>query len=244
MRHPYLWFGSALLIGAVALLAVIPNSASADSLRFSGTGAQADFYSFDEDDGSLTYAYAFVNKGKTTFHDPPGGPPETFSDTSVEIYISQLLRGDDPYDPTDDMIRDIYGFTTDADFQVDRFLTAATLNATVDAVACEYPVDQPLPAPEPVRSPAAQNGEPPEPEPCTETTLEVNLTWAGFGNISRIGANEHFHGPGFIVSSHFKGTHREAEVSGSITDGSSDFTGGETAFGVIFKARQGEVTID
>jgi hypothetical protein len=240
MTRLSLWLGSALIIGAVALLALIPSSTSADSLRFSGRGAQADFYSFDEDDGSLTYAYVFVNKGKTTFHDPPGGRPETFSDTSVEIYISQFLPGH-PEDPTDDIFRDIFGFTTDADFQVDRFLTAATLNATVDAVACEYPVDQPLPALERVRSPAAQNG---EPEPCTDTTLDVNLTWAGFGNISRIGAHEHFHGPGFIVSSHFKGTHREAEVSGSITDGSIDFTGGETAFGIIFEARQGEVTID
>jgi len=237
MKRPRLWLPIGLFASMIAVLAMMPFVASADTFRFSGTGADTSFR-FRSEDGSSTSAFVFAGDFTTTFHDPPGGPPETFSGTEANIFISQFFPGN-PEDPSDDVSRDIFGFARDVSFQVDRELTSASLIApAIEARVCEGG-----PRPEPAQP---GDGKPPPPPPpeCTETTLQVNLTWTGVGNLSHEGGNSHFRSDGFIVNSHFNGTRREAEARGSITDGVTEFTGDTTGFGSLFEARSGEVIID
>jgi hypothetical protein len=49
-------------------------------------------------------------------------------------------------------------------------------------------------------------------------TTTINLTWHGYGSTSQSIDSSHFHGFGFIDSTHFNGQSRSAEASGTLTD--------------------------
>src|SRR5690242_2163212 len=49
-------------------------------------------------------------------------------------------------------------------------------------------------------------------------TTTVNLTITGYGPSSKYSDSQHSHSPGFIMNTHFTGTSRSAEVSGTFTD--------------------------
>lgn len=233
MKRPSLLLLSPIVIALAWLaLAFAPSTAdAADTFRFSGRGASAGFFSVDGD--ILTFVDVFAEDFIARFHDPPGGPPSTFTGSDVFLNIFQIdTQGTE--DPADDTFSAIFGFAplTPDQFQVDRFLTLATLVVDdVPALACDLI--------------------PPfffecDPATITATEIDLNLTWAGFGNLSREGGNFHFRSPGFIINGHFRGTSRFAAVSGSVIseDGLTDFTGGATGFGSMFSVRSGVVTID
>jgi hypothetical protein len=71
----------------------------------------------------------------------------------------------------------------------------------------------------------------------------VDLTWTGTGDLSS--SNEHFHMvfPDFIVNGHFKGTGRPAEVSGSVSDGTTNFTPAPSLFAEFGSFKSGTVQI-
>ncbi len=73
--------------------------------------------------------------------------------------------------------------------------------------------------------------------------VDVNLTWTATGGLSRQNVNNHFTSPGCKVHSRFRGTSREATVSGSISDGSTNFTPEEGLFGLISAVKTGDVVI-
>jgi hypothetical protein len=52
----------------------------------------------------------------------------------------------------------------------------------------------------------------------TTFTATINVAWQGFGTTTRFIDNSHFRAPNFIVNSHFSGTSRAAEASGTLTD--------------------------
>jgi hypothetical protein len=49
-------------------------------------------------------------------------------------------------------------------------------------------------------------------------TTTINATWKGYGSTTRSIDSSHFHGFGFIMSTHFVGQSRSAEASGTLTD--------------------------
>ena len=49
-------------------------------------------------------------------------------------------------------------------------------------------------------------------------TTTIQVTWQGFGSATHSIDSSHFHGFGFIMNSHFNGTSRTAEASGTFTD--------------------------
>ena len=53
-------------------------------------------------------------------------------------------------------------------------------------------------------------------------TLTVNLTWQGVGAVSKLVDSTHFRTPGTIINSHFSGTSRAANVSGSLGFGAAN----------------------
>ena len=49
-------------------------------------------------------------------------------------------------------------------------------------------------------------------------TTTINVTWKGYGSTTKSIDSSHFHGFGFIMSTHFNGDSRSAEASGTFTD--------------------------
>lgn len=49
-------------------------------------------------------------------------------------------------------------------------------------------------------------------------TTTVNVTVKAYGPSSSFSDNSHYHAPGFVMNSHFSGTSRSAEASGTFTD--------------------------
>lgn len=49
-------------------------------------------------------------------------------------------------------------------------------------------------------------------------TTTINVVWQGYGPSTHNIDSEHSHGPGFVFSTHFNGTSRSAEASGTVTD--------------------------
>jgi hypothetical protein len=76
----------------------------------------------------------------------------------------------------------------------------------------------------------------------TSFPVDVTMNWTGIGGSFR--SKGHFQSmtPGFKVNSNFDGTQRNAEVSGTVTDGVMNFTP-EPSFGGLSSTKSGEVRI-
>lgn len=77
----------------------------------------------------------------------------------------------------------------------------------------------------------------------TTTTYSVNLTWKGFGKTSRQVDSFHFQAPDFITQSSFTGTSQSALVSGTLSDGTTNFAGSSPTFGESLVADSGTFVI-
>jgi hypothetical protein len=82
-------------------------------------------------------------------------------------------------------------------------------------------------------------------DPFTGTPLgnaEVNLTWTGFGAVTKQTSTTHFRAPGFTVNDHSSVSFRPANVSGSILFGGVDYAT-TLLDGEIAKVQFSDVTI-
>jgi len=77
----------------------------------------------------------------------------------------------------------------------------------------------------------------------TTRTATIQLTWQGFGAITHSIDSSHFHAPGFLVNSHFNGTSRAAEVSGTLSDGTTEFAAAPSLTAELDNAKSGTVLI-
>jgi hypothetical protein len=73
--------------------------------------------------------------------------------------------------------------------------------------------------------------------------VSVNLTWASTSAISNQISTFHSHTPGFTTSGHFNATFREATASGTVSDGTTNFTPSQSVDAQILLAREADVTI-
>jgi hypothetical protein len=53
-------------------------------------------------------------------------------------------------------------------------------------------------------------------------TTTLNVTLKGYGSTTKSVDSQHFHGQGTIFNTHFSGTNRNAEASGTVTDASGN----------------------
>jgi hypothetical protein len=95
------------------------------------------------------------------------------------------------------LLRSGFGSTNVVDFQMDSGLVAAHASATVPATDDQH---------------------------GTTIYLYMNLDWSGFGDITTLRVKDHFDTPPFSVNFRAKGSFRGATVSGSISDGTTNFT--------------------
>jgi hypothetical protein len=76
-----------------------------------------------------------------------------------------------------------------------------------------------------------------------EGPVEVSVTWTGTGTAVRETRHFHLKMPGFKVNSHFNGLTREATASGTVSDGTTNFTPEPAVSAELASVRQGQVEI-
>lgn len=110
------------------------------------------------------------------------------------------------------------GFATLAggDFQVQNKLDAATLNATVNVV--DFMTGNSF-------------------------NVAINLAWSATGPASRQNSHFHLQSPGCKTSGHSNSTFRSASVTGSISDGTTNFTPAPSNGAGLSQVKNGNVTI-
>ena len=116
------------------------------------------------------------------------------------------------------LLMDAFGFAfiAPADFQVSSQLNSATLNATINVE-----------------------------DFVSGNTFDVfvNLTWTGSGPLSRDSSKFHSQTPHCQFHSSFKGSSRFAEASGTVSDGTVNFTPDPSWDGGLISAKGGQMTI-
>ena len=78
-------------------------------------------------------------------------------------------------------------------------------------------------------------------ESCTDTTIDLDVTWTGQGAIGRSGYNSHFVGDHFVSTEHFVGTSRNATAQGTID--SVTWTVSDLEFADLGQAKSGYTDI-
>lgn len=99
---------------------------------------------------------------------------------------------------------------------IDRQLDSATLTATIDAY--DYVSGATLP-------------------------LTIDLAWTGSGDTYRIKDHFQIKAPGFKLNARFDGTFREGQASGTVSDGTTNYTPEPAVFASLGAVRYGEVAI-
>jgi hypothetical protein len=101
-------------------------------------------------------------------------------------------------------------------FQIDKELTAATLSATIEVF---------------------------DSVSDTSFPVQVNVSWTGVGDTTREKQRSHLTAPGFKSIIRVDGTSREATASGTVTDGTTNFTPGPAVFAELHSSKLGSVDI-
>jgi len=108
------------------------------------------------------------------------------------------------------------GSTVNPNFQVRKDLTSAALNTTIS-----------------VTDLVSGN----------TFNVAVNLTWTSTSATSHELSNFHLHTPGFTENAHFNADFRYATASGTVSDGTTNFTPAQSVFAQTLSAKTGDVTI-
>lgn len=110
-----------------------------------------------------------------------------------------------------------YGVLEEEDFDTDQRLSSAKLQTTV------YGYDW-------------NTGE--------SITLDVDVAWDGNGDLTRTNYHYHYDMGDTIVNGHHSGTSRVATMSGSVSDGTTNFIEGATGAGTIMDAKSGTIIVE
>ena len=74
-------------------------------------------------------------------------------------------------------------------------------------------------------------------------SVSVSLSWTSFGAPTPTNFHDFFHTPGFVLDEHFNGTARPANASGTISDGTTNFTPQASVDATVASVRFGSVSI-
>jgi hypothetical protein len=117
---------------------------------------------------------------------------------------------------TNTQLEGAYGFTTNPNFQVGKKLDTASLSATISVYDWVS---------------------------GTNFDVSVNQTWTANGPVAhQIGTN-HFQTKGFIETFHYNDDFRPAGASGTVSDGTTNYTPSPSSFAQIASYKNGDVSI-
>ena len=117
---------------------------------------------------------------------------------------------------TGTLLLEAFGSTFNPTFQVGGKLASASLSATISVF-----------------------------DDVSNTTfpVSVSMTWTATGALSHEIGSQHFHTKNFIENFHFNDTFRDASASGTVSDGTTNFTPCSSVFAQIASFKSGDVTI-
>lgn len=185
------------------------------NFKFRGDTADAFFYSEDSS-GIQTYASVWVSDG--VVQSPPGRPG-----TSSQVYVS-IYRVDPNASCGPDFcpppLLDAFGSASleDSAFRTIKKLTSASLTAT-EVYVYDYVSGNSFP-------------------------VAIDLHWDGTGVLQQESSRFTSKYPGCQIKSSYSGSYRFAEATGSISDGSTEYTQGEPSeYANIYSVKQGDMAI-
>jgi hypothetical protein len=73
--------------------------------------------------------------------------------------------------------------------------------------------------------------------------VDVGVSWTGSGDIVRDKNHDHLNEPGFKLNTHFTGASRNATASGTVSDGTTNFTPEPAVSAEMGSTKRGEVMI-
>jgi len=109
-----------------------------------------------------------------------------------------------------------FGTTFSPTFQVSKALDSASLSATI-----------------PVFDSVSGN----------TFNVSVDVTWVATGPLSRESGSSHFHTKNFTENFHFNDEFRDASASGTVSDGTTNFSPSPSVFAQTASFKSGDVTI-
>lgn len=164
----------------------IEATAVREGARFSGEGA---FASSSSQDGCL-YTSAYISASTNRVREIKGAKTQL---NYVEVYYSK-------YNECTGEGSTIYGYTSDANFSINKRLSDATLTTTFQACKNNYSSDTVVCKP-----------------------AELTFSWMGKGKLSRSRSNSQYKTPDLTIREMFKGTSRVADATGSFKFGSKTY---------------------
>lgn len=210
VRKPMKRLMLALVLMLSMLVTALPAHAAGAAtfhFNFAGQFAEAYFSSLDSSGCIATSADISAVDGRIKME----GSPKSLT-SSAAIFISQFDTC------TETLLLAADGFTelaADA-FQIDKQVTAARLNTTIEIFdfvsGTSFPVD-------------------------------ISVRWTGTGNTSTERHHDQIKAPGFTVNSRFSGTFRDATAASIISDGTTNFTPAPAGFADMASVKSGDVVI-
>ena len=199
---------------ALVILTLPTTIWAGDTIRFKGQFANAFFSSFDPTGCIETFVFVFAVDEASIFHGTPG-KPNSFSGSGAFITISKF-----DFCTNTQLMGVICSNSAplaDADFQViGKKLDSAELNATLERFNF-----------------------------VSSSSFDgfIDLDWTPIGDPVTERRHSHLVSPGFRVNERFYGTSRPAELSGSVSDGTTNFIP-DGLFGDIGSVKDGSVVVD
>jgi hypothetical protein len=183
------------LLAAVLASIVLPSSALAEAFHFRGDTAYGNFYGYDPTGCIATNFYVFATESRSH---SSGGAATSGAWANIGIYQYNEC--------TYETLACLYGSMpiSSGDFSMAGNLSAATLNATFEALDCSSGEPQPV---------------------------SVAITWTGVGDVVRGMSSSSYSLPGYHSSSHYSGQSRYAELSGSLTFGDTTVDVADNLYG-------------
>jgi len=200
------------LILALALTALtatsVSRAAGASTLHFSFKGQFAEAAFDSVDSSGCVETFVFVQGVNGTVKET--GHPAVSSMAFVVIDQFDICTG------TETLFAVGEATLAAGEFQIDKMLRTATLNATIevsDVVSgTSFPVD-------------------------------ISVSWTGVGATTTQKDHVQIRGPDFKVNFRFTGTFRDATALGTVSDGTTNFTPESAVFADMGSVKQGEVDI-
>lgn len=174
--------------------------------KFTGLTADASFESFDTSGCVFTTAFLTATNGRNLM---PGGPQ---ANSAVFVSLSQF----DVCSLTDLLEASGFASLPAGGFQIDKKLTSATLNTSVDVFDFVS---------------------------STSFTVEISLSWTGTGGLTVSRVHNLLRQAGLRINASSVGTARQATASGSVTGGGTNYSPLPSSFADLNDSKLGELDV-
>jgi len=140
-----------------------------------------------------------------------------FDTYSPDGCVETFVYVDGQYDYcTQTLLLSAFGSASNPNFQIDKKLGSASLNTTI-----------------PVTDYVSGN----------TFNVSISVTWTAIDALMHENGTFHFHSKGFIDNNHFNADFRDANASGTVSDGTTNYTPASALYAQLASMKSGDVFI-